>query len=169
MQKALFSRWWSSHGSILRFVSVSFVSRRRGFSCPVSSFFSASGTPFWGQVPRVPGRVPRTRPACPEKREMSGQPIRDIPNQVTVKLRVSKGSTLTTEKTYKMLLFPVNICTAATGHKLHGRSKDILIISSWPKRNRWYYQEYKHSTDYTSSKKSTTTDHTHHQKNSHNS
>ena len=32
-----------------------------------------------------------------------------------------------------MLVFPVSICTAATGHKLQGRSKDILIISSWPK------------------------------------
>ena len=32
-----------------------------------------------------------------------------------------------------MLVFPVNICTAVTGHKLQGRSKDILIISSWPK------------------------------------
>ena len=32
-----------------------------------------------------------------------------------------------------MLVFSVNICTAATGHNLQGRSKDILIISSWPK------------------------------------
>jgi hypothetical protein len=35
---------------------------------------------------------------------------------------------------YHMLLFPVNICTALTGHKLQGRSKDIVIISSWPRR-----------------------------------
>jgi len=32
-----------------------------------------------------------------------------------------------------MLLFPVNICTASTGHKLQGRSKDFIIVSSWPK------------------------------------
>ena len=32
-----------------------------------------------------------------------------------------------------MTLFPVNINTSSTGHKLQGRSKDILIITSWPK------------------------------------
>jgi hypothetical protein len=32
-----------------------------------------------------------------------------------------------------MTLFPVNINTSSTGHKLQGRSKDIVIVSSWPK------------------------------------
>ena len=43
--------------------------------------FSAFGTSFWGHVPRVPTHVPRVSRMCPEKREKSGQPIRDIPNQ----------------------------------------------------------------------------------------
>ena len=33
-----------------------------------------------------------------------------------------------------MTLFPVNINTSSTGHKLQGRSKNIIIVSSWPKR-----------------------------------
>jgi hypothetical protein len=32
-----------------------------------------------------------------------------------------------------MTMFPVNINTSSTGHKLQGRSKDIIIVSSWPK------------------------------------
>ena len=32
-----------------------------------------------------------------------------------------------------MTMFPVNINTSSTGHKLQGRSKDIVIVSSWPK------------------------------------
>jgi hypothetical protein len=32
-----------------------------------------------------------------------------------------------------MALFPVNINTSSTGHKLQGRSKDILIVMPCPK------------------------------------
>ena len=32
-----------------------------------------------------------------------------------------------------MTMFPVNINTSSTGHKLQGRSKDIIIVTSWPK------------------------------------
>ena len=32
-----------------------------------------------------------------------------------------------------MTQFPINLADAVTGHKLQGRSKDILIVSSWPK------------------------------------
>ena len=53
---------------------------------------------------------------------------------VTINLKVCKGSMINKEYHYHMLLFPVNICTALTGHKLQGRSKDIVIISSWPRR-----------------------------------
>ena len=52
---------------------------------------------------------------------------------VTINLKVSRGSHIQNKYTYQMLVFPVNICTAATGHKLQSQSKDILIISSWPK------------------------------------
>ena len=52
---------------------------------------------------------------------------------VSINLKVHRGSTIRNKYTYQMLVFPVNICTAITGHKLQGRSKDILIVSSWPK------------------------------------
>jgi accessory gene regulator protein AgrB len=32
-----------------------------------------------------------------------------------------------------MTMFPVNINTSSTGHKLQGRLKDMVIVSSWPK------------------------------------
>ena len=52
---------------------------------------------------------------------------------VTINLKVSQGSHIQNKYTYQMLVFPVNICTAVTGQKLQGRSKGILIISSWPR------------------------------------
>ena len=52
---------------------------------------------------------------------------------MTINLKVSRGSHIRNKYTYQMLLFPVNICTASTGHKLQGRSKDLIIVSSWPK------------------------------------
>ena len=33
----------------------------------------------------------------------------------------------------KMLQLPVNLNDATTGHKLQGMSKDVIIITSWPK------------------------------------
>ena len=36
------------------------------------------------------------------------------------------------------LPLPVNISTALTGHKLQGRSKDTLIITSWPNFSNIY-------------------------------
>ena len=32
-----------------------------------------------------------------------------------------------------MTQFPINLNDATTGHKLQGMSKDVLIITSWPK------------------------------------
>jgi hypothetical protein len=52
---------------------------------------------------------------------------------VSINLKVHRGSTIRNKYTYQMLVFPVNICTAITGHKLQSRSKDILIVSSWSK------------------------------------
>ena len=59
--------------------------------------------------------------------------IKPEKHTVTINLKVSRGSHIRNKYTYQMLLFPVNICTASTGHKLQGRSKDIIIVSSWPK------------------------------------
>ena len=51
---------------------------------------------------------------------------------VTINLKVYHRSTIKNKYTYQMFVFPVNItCTAITGHKLQGRYKDILIVSSW--------------------------------------
>ena len=50
---------------------------------------------------------------------------------VTINLKVYRRSTIKNKYTYQMFVFPVNItCTAITGHKLQGRYKDILIVSS---------------------------------------
>ena len=57
------------------------------------------------------------------------------PEQHEVKVTVTPTRFCDLKETFKchMTLFPVNINTSSTGHKLQGRSKDILIITSWPK------------------------------------
>ncbi len=57
------------------------------------------------------------------------------PEQHEVKITVTPTRFCDLKETFKchMTLFPVNINTSSTGHKLQGRSKDILIITSWPK------------------------------------
>ena len=37
------------------------------------------------------------------------------------------------EFTCRMTQFPINLNDATTGHKLQGMSKDVVIITSWPK------------------------------------
>ena len=51
---------------------------------------------------------------------------------VTITMTPSRVSSLQTTINLQMTLLPVNISTAATGHKLQGRSKDSIIITSWP-------------------------------------
>jgi hypothetical protein len=55
-----------------------------------------------------------------------------------------------------MTLFPVNINTASMGHKLQGMSKDIIMLTSWPKSktvhasgtgNMLNYQKSEHCMD----------------------
>ena len=41
-----------------------------------------------------------------------------------------------------MTQFPVNISEATTGHKLQGMSKDVVIITSWPKGGWFKNWEY---------------------------
>ena len=52
--------------------------------------------------------------------------------EVTVNMRPSRVSSLETTISLQMTMLPVNISTASTGHKLQGRSKDSIIITSWP-------------------------------------
>lgn len=42
-------------------------------------------------------------------------------------------------------MLPVNIATACTGHKLQGRSKDTLIVTSWPNfKNNVVFQNWEY-------------------------
>ena len=52
--------------------------------------------------------------------------------EVTVNMRPYRVSSLETTISLQMTMLPVNISTASTGHKLQGRSKDSIIITSWP-------------------------------------
>ena len=71
--------------------------------------------------------------------------IQPSDHEVTVTVRPSRASTIEDRYDLKMRLLPVNISTASTGHKLQGRSKDTLIITSWPNFtnnyifNNWEY------------------------------
>ena len=51
---------------------------------------------------------------------------------VEVTVRPSRVSSLQDTFKLQMNMMPVNIATACTGHKLQGRSKDSLIVTSWP-------------------------------------
>ena len=57
------------------------------------------------------------------------------PEQHEVSIAVTPTRLCDIKETFRchMTLFPVNINTSSTGHKLQGRSKDIVIVSSWPK------------------------------------
>jgi len=44
--------------------------------------------------------------------------------------------------TCQMTQFPVNLNDATTGHKLQGMSKDVIIITSWPKGGLFRNWEY---------------------------
>jgi hypothetical protein len=57
------------------------------------------------------------------------------PEQLEVSVTVTPTRLYNIKETFKcqMTMFPVNINTSSTGHKLEGRSKDMVIVSSWPK------------------------------------
>eukprot|EP00956_Cyclotella_meneghiniana_P032178 scaffold87347_cov52-Cyclotella_meneghiniana.AAC.1 len=64
---------------------------------------------------------------------------------VEVTVRPSRVSSI--QDTFKMQInmIPVNIATACTGHKLQGRSKDTLIVTSWPKfKNNVIFQNWEY-------------------------
>ena len=50
-----------------------------------------------------------------------------------VKLKIISSSNVTTEFKCNMTQIPVNVNDATTGHKLQGMSKDVVIVTSWPK------------------------------------
>ena len=47
-----------------------------------------------------------------------------------------------TELKCNMYQLPINLNDATTGHKLQGMSKDVVIISSWPKGGLFKNWEY---------------------------
>ena len=64
---------------------------------------------------------------------------------MTVTVRPSRASTIEDRYDLKMRLLPVNISTASTGHKLQGRSKDTLIITSWPNfKNNYIFNNWEY-------------------------
>ena len=44
--------------------------------------------------------------------------------------------------TCQMTQFPINLNDATTGHKLQGMSKDVIIITSWPRGGLFRNWEY---------------------------
>ena len=64
---------------------------------------------------------------------------------VEVTVRPSRVSSLQDTFKLQMNMMPVNIATACTGHKLQGRSKDSLIVTSWPNfKNNVIFQNWEY-------------------------
>ena len=57
-----------------------------------------------------------------------------------VTVRPHRFATATMNFRCKMTQFPVNLNDATTGHKLQGMSKDVVIVTSWPKGGmaKWF-------------------------------
>lgn len=55
------------------------------------------------------------------------------PEQHEVSVTVAPTRLCDIKETFRchMTMFPISINTSSTGHKLQGRSKDIVIVSSW--------------------------------------
>ena len=83
------------------------------------------------------------------KRERSKYIFQLTPSKMTCRLNNFKPSKFYDDsneepfKPFPLLVeqFLINLNTASTGHKLQGLSKDVLIITSWPKQqtNNWEY------------------------------
>eukprot|EP00956_Cyclotella_meneghiniana_P042090 scaffold248352_cov76-Cyclotella_meneghiniana.AAC.1 len=64
---------------------------------------------------------------------------------VEVTVRPSRVSSIQDTFKMKMNMIPVNIATACAGHKLQGRSKDTLIVTSWPEfKNNVIFQNWEY-------------------------
>ena len=69
------------------------------------------------------------------------------PERRNVEVTVRPSRVTSIQDTFKMQMnmIPVNIATACTGHKLQGRSKDTLIVTSWPKfKNNVIFQNWEY-------------------------
>ena len=69
------------------------------------------------------------------------------PERRNVEATVQPSRICSIRDTFKleMNLLPVNIATACTGHKLQGRSKDTIIITSWPQfKNNVVFQNWEY-------------------------
>eukprot|EP00956_Cyclotella_meneghiniana_P000819 scaffold922_cov53-Cyclotella_meneghiniana.AAC.1 len=69
------------------------------------------------------------------------------PERRNVEATVQPSRICSIRDTFKleMNLLPVNIATACTGHKLQGRSKDTLVITSWPQfKNNVVFQNWEY-------------------------
>ena len=62
--------------------------------------------------------------------------------RVVVSMKPHNYATTKLQFTCQMTQFPVNLNDATTGHKLQGMSKDVIIITSWPKGGLFRNWEY---------------------------
>ena len=62
--------------------------------------------------------------------------------RVVVAMKPHHYATTKLQFTCQMTQFPVNLNDATTGHKLQGMSKDVIIITSWPKGGLFRNWEY---------------------------
>ena len=72
-----------------------------------------------------------------ENRRLGMTPEVCSPNMT---VRPHRVATTTMNFRCKMTQFPVNLNDATTGHKLQGMSKDVVIVTSWPKGGtaKWF-------------------------------
>jgi len=72
------------------------------------------------------------------------QRFRMKPDRISPKVTVRpyRNATTTTTFTCCMTQLPVNLNDATTGHKLQGTTKDVIIITSWPRGNLFKNWEY---------------------------
>ena len=62
--------------------------------------------------------------------------------RVVVSVKPHNHATTKLQFTCQMTQFPINLNIATTGHKLQGMSKDVIIITSWPRGGLFRNWEY---------------------------
>ena len=63
-------------------------------------------------------------------------------HRVVVSMKPHNHATTKLQFTCQMTQFPINLNDATTGHKLQGMSKDVIIITSWPRGGLFRNWEY---------------------------
>ena len=76
--------------------------------------------------------------------DRASQRFRMKPDRFSPKITVKPycGATTTVTFTCQMIQLPANLNDATTGHKLQGTTKDVIIITSWPRGNLFKNWEY---------------------------